>query len=395
MGVINWLEKRIDLSDIQSVKEIYSDIEERFSAKALAFQIASSYVIDTLCKCEIKHFVKGQETKDEFYYLLNVSPNVNQNAFELKKKYYFKLFFDGEALMFEHKGNLYVADSFSREKRPLKGDLFVNISLDDETKTFTKKAEDVFYLNLEDGKLRNLVYSMLEDYSEMSKHAFDIYKSSNSEKYKLVMDNVKTGDKNFKEQFENTIKKQLESFLNQRKSVYPQFSGYSLERIVEPDGTTNSTDVIALRKEAFEVTAEAFKIPVSLMYGNMTNIKDIVSSLVTFAIEPYAKMYGEELTRKTGTYENYADGTYFRIDTTSILHRDIYDIAVGVSNMISNGVYCIDEIRKKLGEDPLDTEFSKQHWMTKNFSKIEDALEGENQTVSTNVRTDTIETERG
>lgn len=377
MGLLNWLDKRIDLADVQGMSEIYGDIEERFSAKSLAWQIASSYVIDTLCKCEIKHYVNGKPTKDKFYYLLNVSPNINQNAFELKKKFFRKLFFNGESLMFENKGNFYVADSFIREERPTKSDMFTNITLDNDEKTFTKKADDVFYINLEDGKLKRLVFNMLEDYSELSKHAFDIYKSSNGEKYKLKMDNVKAGNKEFNEQFEKVIKKQLETFLNQRKAVYPEFSGYSLERMVEPDGTTNSMDVIALRKETFEVTAEAFKIPVSLMYGNMTNIKDIVSSLVTFAIEPYAKMFSEELTRKTTTMDEYFNGTYFDVDTTAIMHQDIFEIADKVDKMISSGVYCIDEIREKLGENPLDTEFSKQHWITKNYSTVESALTGE------------------
>lgn len=377
MGLLNWIEKRIDVADVQGMSEIYGDIEERFSAKSLAWQIASSYVIDTLCKCEIKHYVNGKPTKDKFYYLLNVSPNINQNAFELKKKFFKKLFFNGESLMFENKGNFYVADSFNREERPTKSDIFTNITLDNDEKTFTKKADDVFYINLEDGKLKRLVFNMLEDYSELSKHAFDIYKSSNGEKYKLKMDNVKAGNKEFNEQFEKVIKKQLETFLNQRKAVYPEFSGYSLERMVEPDGITNSMDVIALRKETFEVTAEAFKIPVSLMYGNMTNIKDIVSSLVTFAIEPYAKMLSEELTRKTTTMEDYFNGTYFDVDTTAIMHQDIFEIADKVDKMISSGVYCIDEIREKLGENPLDTEFSKQHWITKNYSTVESALTGE------------------
>ena len=377
MGLLsNWLEKRINLSDVESAKVIF-DIEERLSTKALAFYIAQSYICETLSKCEIKHFVNGKETKDKMYYLLNVSPNVNENATELKTKYIHKLLYDGEALMFENKGHLYVADSFLIDYKPLKGNVFNNITLENESRSFTRKAEDVFYNNLKDGELKRLVDSMLNDYSELLKYSFETYKSTNQEKYKLILDEVKMGDKDFNEKYAGVVKKQLESFINNQKSVYLQFKGYNLEEMKSPNGTTDSTDFRNIRKEIFEVTAQAFKMPVSMLYGNMTNVKDIISSFITFAIEPKAKMISEELTRKTGKFEDYQNGTYFDIDTTSIMYHDIFEIAPNVEKLISSGVYNIDGVLNKLGEQPLNTEFSKQHWITKNFDKIENLMNGE------------------
>lgn len=395
MGLFNFLENRIDLAEVECASDIVKDLEERLSTKALAFYIGASYYADVFSNCEIKHFVEGETVKDKWYYLLNVCPNVNQSAFELKAKMIHKALYDGEALIFEYKGNLYLADSFNKEERALKGNLFTDITLENETKTFTKKAEDVFYINFEDGKLKRLVDGMLDDYTEIFEYAVEIFKSSNTEKYKLIMEELRAGDKDFKDRYEKTIKKQLEVFINSRKAVYPQFKGYSLEKMDVGSGSADTTNITDLRKEIFEVTAEAFKMPVSMLYGNMTNIKDIVSSFVTFGIDPKAKQISEELTRKTATYEDYAKGTYFDVDTTAIMHQDIFEIADKVDKMISSGVYCIDEIRTKLGENPLNTEFSKQHWITKNYSTVEDALKGENQTVSAPPQTDMVETERG
>ena len=165
MGLFNFLEKRIDLADIKQAETVVSDIQDRFSTKVLAFHIATSYIADTISKCEIKRFVKGKMVKDKFYYLFNVSPNQNENASMLKSKLIFKLFNEGEALIFENGGNLYVADSFSRDYYPLKGDKFLDITLDYEDKTFTRKASDVFYFKLDDGKLKILINSMLDDLS--------------------------------------------------------------------------------------------------------------------------------------------------------------------------------------------------------------------------------------
>ena len=376
MGVFNslagFLEKRIDLADVEAV---VGKIEDRLSTKALAFHLATSYIADTISKCEIKRFVKGEQVKDSFYYLFNVSPNINQNASELKTKLIHKLFKDNEALIFEDRGYLYVADSFGKELDPIKGDKFTNITLNNATKTFTKKASDVFYFQLNEDKLKALVDGMLNDYSEMLKYSMDIYKSSNDEKYVLDLSEVKTGDEEFNRKLLETVKKQLEPFLNNRKAVYPQFKGYKLSKISNDNNTsTDSTDVRNLRKEIFEATAEAFKMPVSMLYGNMTNAKDIINSYVTFRIDPLAKMISEELTRKTGTMEDYLAGTYFDVDTTMVMHLDIFEIADKIDKLIASGTYCIDELRTKLGEHPLKTDFSKQHWMTKNYAKVEDML---------------------
>lgn len=378
MGILsNWLEKRIDLSDIKSAETIIGNIEDRLSTKALAFHLSTSYIADTISKCEIKRFANGKLVKDKWYYLLNISPNLNENASQFKNKLIFKLFNDGEALIFENGGHLYVADSFIKEENPIKGDKFTNIALDNENKTFIKKSSDVFYFKLDEGKLKTLINSMLDDYSEILKYAIASYKSSNDDKYKLVLDEIKAGDKDFNEKFESVVKKQLENFLNNHKVVYPQFKGYNLERISKGDGKTDSTDIRNIRKEIFEATAEAFKMPVNMLYGNMTNANEIISSYVTFRIDPLAKMLSEEFTRKTTTMEEYLNGTYMDVDTTMIMHVDIFAIADKIDKLVASGTYNQDEVRTKLGDNPLNTEFSKQYWITKNYSRIEDVLSGE------------------
>ena len=137
-------------------------------------------------------------------------------------------------------------------------------------------------------------------------------------------------------------------------------------------------EVRNLRKEIFESVATAFKIPTGLLYGNMTNVKDSVNQLVTFVIDPIAKMMSQELTRKTTYYEDYLLGCEIKVDTTSVYHMDLFDIADKADKFISSGIYCVDEMREKLGENLLNTDFSKKHWITKNYSTAEEALMGEN-----------------
>lgn len=381
MGFINnlfgWLDGEIDEATMQAVNAV-RDAYQRYATRRLAFHVAKSYIADTMSKCEIKRFKDGKPVKDRMYYLLNIAPNTNQNASEFKYKLCSKMFEDGRALVFEEKGQLYVADSFQIDPHPLKGDRFTDISLNNETKTFERKASDVFFFRLDDEQLKGLVDAMLDDYSELLSHAFDVYKRSNPEKYVLELEETESGDAEFVEQFNNMIKEQLEVFINNEKAVYPQFKGQKLTKISSDNVRTDSTDVRALRKEIFEATAEAFKMPVSMLYGNMTNAKDIVSIYVTFRIDPLAKLWSEEFTRKTvKSVEEYISGTYIDVDTTAIMHIDIFEIADNIDKLIASGAYCIDELRSKLGEYALNTDFSQQHFITKNYAPIQDVLIGE------------------
>ena len=70
MGLFNWIEKKIDLADIEQAKTVVGNIEDRLSTKALAYYLATSYIAETISKCKIKRFVNGEEVKDSFYYLL-------------------------------------------------------------------------------------------------------------------------------------------------------------------------------------------------------------------------------------------------------------------------------------------------------------------------------------
>ena len=376
MKLFTFLEKQIDEAKPEPVDTIIAELKDCLSFKLLAIHLAVSYIASTISKCEIKRFIKGVETKDKFYYLFNISPNTNENASELKFKLFYQLYIEGEALIVEHKGNLYVADSFGIEEHPLGENKFTNIAIGTETIRGSKKASDVFYFRLDNKKLSPLIDILGNNYTEILKYAVDTFKASAGEKYKLELSETKAGDPEFMKQFNEVIKQQLKDFINNPKAIYPQFKGYNLQRMGNSESKTDSSDVRNLRKEMFETVAQVLKIPVGILYGNMTNTKEIISMFITFVIEPLTKQLNEELSRKTGTMDEFLNGTYFKVDITSIIHVDLFEIAEKVDKFIGSGVYDIDEIRYKLDEKPLNTEYSKQHWMTKNYGKIEDVMNG-------------------
>ncbi len=81
-------------------------------------------------------------------------------------------------------------------------------------------------------------------------------------------------------------------------------------------------------------------------------------------------MICEEINRKRYGKEAYLKGSYLNIDTTCIKHIDIFAIAEKVDKLIASGMYSIDELRKKLKDTLLKTDWSEKHWITKNYSDI-------------------------
>ena len=374
-SIFNFMESKIDLAEISPIAE---SIVSNMAMKRLALHIGISYIANTLSKCEFKVYEKGVPVKNELYYKLNISPNPNQNSSQFINQFVENYYYNGSALLTKNGNFLYCADSFDIEEpdKPLKENVFVNIQFGNQTVN-KKKAKDVFYMKLDNTNVKSLIDSLYSQYAEIIEIALASYKSTNAEKWKLVLDNYAAGDPKFKEIYEKQLKGQLESFIKSNKAVYPQFKGTDLQHF-ESSKTKDTSDITAMRKETFEVTAQAFKIPLPMMLGNITNMNEIVKVYLSICIDPLADMIGEEITRKSYSFDEWQKGSWVEVDTSSINHVDILDVAQGIYNAIGSGAVNIDDMRNRLGLPPLDTEFSKQFFVTKNYVPAEEMLNNPN-----------------
>jgi HK97 family phage portal protein len=367
----DFLGRKLDTAEMSTVA---TKVMEEAAVRELALQIAISYISNTLSKCEIKTYENGKEVKGLFYYLLNVEPNPNQNASQFINQIVENYFYDNEALVVLQKDKLYCADSFViDETEPFKGFKYSNIAFGSQTLNKEHKAKDVFHFKLDNKDAKRQIDLLNAKYGEIFALALQHYKATNGRKYKLLLEQYKAGDPAFVQVFESVIKKQLETFIKNDNSVYPEFKGTKLEEFVSQT-RADTADVIALRKEIFDSTAQAIKIPLSMMYGNITNIKDVVTVFLTFAVEPIAKMLSREFSRKRYSFDEWKNGSYVEVDTSRISYADILDCADKVDKAIASGVTCIDELRPRFRLKPLNTDFSKAHFITKNYDLAENML---------------------
>ena len=370
-NLFNFLEKKISTAEMST---IITDKINRIAFKELALHIGISYIANTMSKCEIKTYENGKEVRGKLWYMLNVSPNANENSSQFINKWVNRHYREGEALLVPIGDSIYCADGFSLDdSNPLKEYQYSNITFGNQQLKRKHRASEVFNMKLEDENAKLLIDSLYDQYSEIIGLAFATYKRTNGKKYKLLLEQYRAGDPQFNEVFEKVIKQQLEAFIKNDNAVYPQFKGTDLQEFSTAT-PTNSSDIIAMRKETFEITAQGLKIPLPMLYGNMTNIKEITAQFLTFCIDPFADMTSEEYTRKYYGYDGWKNGNKIEVDTTCISHIDILDVATAVDKLISSGVMCVDELRNVIGYNALNTDFSRRHFMTKNYEPAENAL---------------------
>ena len=371
-NLFNFLEKKMDSAEISTVT---METLERMAFKELALHIAVSYIANTLSKCEFKVFDKGKEDgKGLLYYLLNVSPNPNQNSSQFLNQLVENYFYDGEALVILHKDHLYCADGFTvDESKPLGEYVYSGITINGQQLQKKFKASDVFHFRLDNRDVKKLVDALYSQYGDILALALQTFKATNGRKYKLLLQNYKAGDAEFNKTFETVIKKQLKTFIENDNAVYPQFKDVDLQEFAAAN-RTDTADIIALRKEVFDTTAQAFKIPLSMMYGNITNINEIVKVYLSFCIDPLADMIGEELTRKKFTFAEWQQGSRVEVDTSCINYVDILEVADKADKAIASGLASIDDLRPRVRLPKLGTEFSTAHFITKNYELAENML---------------------
>lgn len=355
--------------------EAFINIPASVYVKELAVYTAISLIANAISQSEVLCYKSGKRSKDEDYYSLNIKPNQNESASQFWHKVVEKMFRNKDgALCFISNRNIYCADDFYvRQRRPFLGNLYDGVVIDEFSMNRIFTAQQCFIFKLENIQARELIDGAYSELSGVVTTAMEAYKDTNATKYILRVENIQAGDKEFNAEFEKYLKENIRKFVGNEAKVYIQYMGKSLEQMKNERQQKNSDDVVKLIDEIFSMIGKAFKIPESLMTGNINNMDEVVNAFLTFAVDPVADEIGKTLTGAYG-YEAWERGDYYRVDTSKVSHIDIFKMADKIDKLISSSFMAIDEVREKAGIDEIGENWSKRHLLTKNYDYIEKAL---------------------
>lgn len=344
--------------------------------RELAFWTCVNKVANALSKCEFRTYYEGEPVKKAEYYLWNVEPNRNQNASAFLTKLIGKLYLKNEALVIESSGQLYVADEFEKTVYALYDYQFHDITVDGFLFEKTFYQNEVLFFQLNSVDMRKLVNLIHSSYNELMKYATNAYRKSRGSRGILNIDAQAQAQDDFSDTLQELMTNYFKKFFESENAVLPLYDGYKYDELQTKTYSSESTrDIKALADDIFDFTARAFSFPPSLAKGDVQDTEKATDELLTFCMDPLARMLEKEINRKRNGLSGFLKGNYLKIDTTSVKHIDIFDIATPVDKLISSGAFTINDIRRIIGESRIDEEWADEHFITRNYSTIQDLLE--------------------
>lgn len=353
---------------------IKTEIEEQVTEvffKELATACAINMIANTIGKCEFRTFVHGEPVKQAEYFLWNYSPNQNENSSDMIQKFITNLCYDNEALIIDVDGNLYVADSFTRREYAFCEDTFSNVTVKTMTLQRTFAASEVIYLQLNNIDIRQRLEGSYTSYGRTVAKAIRDVIRANGQKGILDIDSATSAGKDFTTQLQELMDNRFKPFFEANQAVLPLTSGYKYTDVTKAATLPTPADLNERINYEFEMAGRSFRIPKALMLGDVSDVEKITKNFLTFAIDPITEKLGEEATRKRYGAKQFAKGNFIDLNTNCIQHIDIFEQATNSDKLLSSGLYCIDELRTKLGDTALKTEWSTKHYITKNYADAE------------------------
>ena len=373
MKILDWFRNFFGDKEMIYLNEKIASLSTQIAIEEFAINIAINLIAGSISKCEFQTYMNGKRIKEDEYYTWNIEPNKNQNSTEFIQELISKLLYENECLVIEHNGQLVIADSFSQIEYAVVENIFKNVTRKDFTFPRTYRMSEVLYFRYNNKNIKSLFSNLMSNYNELLDLAIKKYRRSGGRKGTVELEAIMKGDKEKDKLVEDLFQNKFKNYFEAENAVINIPKGVKYEE-KNGDGNRKSTsdmvDIQNLIKEAFQRAAQSFKIPPALLMGDIAGIQDVTDNYLTFAIDPLVDLISEEVNRKRYGKIAYLQNSYLRVDTTCIKHIDIFSIAEKIDKLVSNAMYSVDDLLEKVGDTPLNTEWSVKHWITKNYSEI-------------------------
>lgn len=342
----------------------------------VAIMTATGYLSAAVAQSVIRTFLDGEEVYGGEYYLWNISPNVNQNGTQFLQDLVDTLVYNNEALVVERKGQLFIADSYGRTEDGTKPDIFTGISIRGEPCP-DRAAKNVLYLKLHNEDIRPLLSRLCRQYEGVIGGALESYRKAYADKGILNIEAVQTNKLADDKLREDLLNNRFKNFFSAKNAVLPLYAGYNYTPHTRPvRNTSELADVKNMSDEIYNRVGQAFRIPPSMLRGEVANNEAADARFLQLGVRPICNMLTEEITRKRYGEDGYVKGSYVLVDPSNVELGGVFSAAPKIDKLINCGVFSIDEVRAKTREPLLRTPEAQTHYITKNYQEIGRAREG-------------------
>lgn len=378
--IVDWILRRTDTQAGQSVTvRDFLDNEVDTAAvgvevylRKMAFWSVVRKIGAAVGAVEWETYRRGKKVKAKEYWSWNYAPNPNQTREQFFAQLVGQLYLHQEALIVEtRQGYRYVADSYGVEPH-LEGDVYSGITSHEQSIPGFFGASDVLRVSLTGDSVSGILSVIGVMEGKLLKGATSAYLKSRGRQGILHISDTAEASPGFEEIYEDLVNNKFRRFFESENAVLPLFDGFDYK----PDETasestkaslTGTRDIHNLMNDIIELTAQAMGVPVSIATGKGVT-EDEIKVFVTDVVRPIATALAQDINRKTYGRDLVYSGTYIRPNLSNVRYTDVFDVANPIDKLISSGAFCVNDIRIRLGLDPIDEPWAEQHWMTKNYS---------------------------
>lgn len=363
--------------ELQSVMELITINATKAAISDMAIEKAVNMIAKAIAKSEFVVSRNNEKTKDDVYWMLNIQPNPNETATEFWIACISKLLKEEECLIVHLNKKLFRAKSFQVDKSVITGKRYthINVEVKDDSVELEKefKAEDVIHLVNPNKKIKKYLDKNLSMYNDVASGLLSSKKISSIPKFTL---NVEGGTPVIRKQkadgtaetltidkYKEEIKKLLES---ENIEVLVNQSGLSTTQLSVSSNVT-SEDISKIVTEIYTECAYAFDIPKAVFLGEITEKADSTNEFITYGVNWLVEILNDSMNSALVGKKAYLQDEKIWIDMSKYKHVDVIESAGNLDKLRAIG-FTLDEIFEMVGWQPLNTEFSKQRVLTKNYT---------------------------
>lgn len=350
--------------------------------QALAYYIAVDYIASAVSRIEWRTFIGGKEVFGDEYYRLNVQANIDRTAADFWADTVRFLYSNpGEgALIIPYGKSLILADSWSVDTSDniFGGRKYSDVTYGDYTFPGEFSADEVIAVDFgDDCNFKALLRGYCDTYEDVMTESINKYKVADGERGVLEIDTLQSGSQEAVDRANELMDKDFKTYFASKNAVLPLYDGmkYTATRNSQSQNTSIVNDITNLSAEIFAKTGQTIKVPPALMTGTVADISGAVDNFITFCIAPFAQKISGAVN-KTLYGRKVLEGSKVVPDLTAVKNVSAIDMAEKIDKLIADGIYSVNEIRRKLGESRINEPWADEHHITKNYEKAGGADNG-------------------
>lgn len=360
------------LSKNKEIKSLFDlDFNEepthRAYLKKMALETCINFIARAISQSDFRVFKNGKRQYNDWDYLLNIRPNTDQSAADFWQDFVFKLIHENEVLaVLTDSNDLLIADSFEREEFAVFPDVFSDVTVKEYTFNRKFRMDEVIHITYNNEKLTSFMQGMFEDYGNLFSRMIEVQMRSNQIRGTVDIDSTQSLDDKNQKRLQDFIDKLFRSFKSNTIAIIPKLKGFSYNEVSKGDNDGKSVEELArLKRDLVNEVANILGIPVSLVHGDMAEYDTAIKAYIKFCIGPLIKKISDELNAKLIDKKDYLNGD--RIKVQGIAELNALEVADAVDKLRASGVYNGNQIREKLGDEPVDNPLLEEYVMTKNY----------------------------